>query len=145
MTVGDLELLLRPMVPTDEAYVMRSAVNAVRMSEHHRRTDGDRFHATVGQALRDAISSAPVRTVACIPEDPDLIVAFCAGIPGLPPILHYLHVRGNFRGQGIATALAREALNMTPQTLTIYTFSTPDIERLRLRGRAPNLTYRSLS
>lgn len=144
-TPGGLDVVLRPAVLADDPYVLSCAVRTVLTDVR------ERSRALLDREVRGAWDDpARTRIVACLPEDPSFILGFAFGLPAVP-LLDYLHVRGSFRGMGLATTLAVE-MGIVRDRPAYVGFATPDLVRrdperglpvgLLSTGRWPHLTLR---
>lgn len=96
---------LRGPLVSDLPYVMRSWLLGVRTSDTHRRTSDAVFFAAWRPVVeRLWADGSLLRAVACDVDDPAYVLGFVCGDPD-GPVLHYLHVDGSVRRQGLATAL----------------------------------------
>ena len=86
----------------DRAYVLRSWFEGARASTWYL-GDGRVFFAEHGRVLEAILERATVR-VAHVPSESAAILGF-AVLESEPLVLHWVHVRGQCRGQGIARAL----------------------------------------
>ena len=116
-TVHGLEYALRAPMSEDDhdpgaatcehcqerGFLMRSMTFALRRVPGYRDLSDREFDPYVRELARRLDDPSLVRAIAYDPFDPWLILGFVIGEPG---VLTYLHVRGGFRGLGLATALA---------------------------------------
>ena len=89
----------------DRAYVLKSWFEGARATTNWCLGDGHVFFAEHGRVLEAILERAVVR-VAHVPSESAAILGFAVLEPdAAPPVLHWVHVRGQCRGQGIARAL----------------------------------------
>ncbi|HET9045101.1 MAG TPA: GNAT family N-acetyltransferase [Burkholderiales bacterium] len=132
-------LPIRPMVDADAAFVLDSWRRSYEGAAAVRACDPEHYRIEMTRAIRRIISNSTARTVVAYdPEDAGHIVGFaCFSVrrrERVPPHtvtpekplpdtheaeLHYVYVKKDFRGQGIARAL----LEGVP--VTSYTFLSP--------------------
>jgi ribosomal protein S18 acetylase RimI-like enzyme len=126
-TASGLVLSVREPTPADSIYAVGAMLKTVRSAPSHRDMPARRWAAMADLARSLWEHIAPVRLVATLPDDEFLIVGFAMGDPSAPRI-DYLHVRGGFRGQGVASALAAE-LGVRPGVPAAITLDTWDLSR----------------
>jgi hypothetical protein len=125
-----LEVAIRSPRTTDDGYVFRSALKTIRDGRQYRAMPSTMFYDTVGERFRGLWRDRTrIRIVACLPTDEDFIVGFCVGDPSVP-LVDYLHVRGGFTGQGVATLLLN-VIGIDQESPAFITFETHDYETRR--------------
>lgn len=144
-------VLVRPLGPGDVAYCARSWLATHRDCPEGRLIRDDaRYHALHGPLVRGMLVDPDlVRLAMCPEDDPATILAFVIAEPPRGgddlPVLHYLHVRGVCRGQGLAIQLAEE-VGVRPGEPFAVTYATRDLMRLPprwLRSHRPDLLERT--
>lgn len=128
----------------ERAFVMRSMTMALRSAPEYRDLTPAGFEPYV-EELEDRLDDPSlVRLIAYDPMDPWLILGFVIGSRGHRftdpstgvvvserlPVLTYLHVKGGFRGLGLAYDLAAH-LGIVPGEPAIAEFVTWDLRRDR--------------
>lgn len=126
-----LSIGLRQPRPTDDAFVMKSAMGYLRRAPDLARMSQAVFYGTVGRRVRELWSptSGRLQIVSCLPEDEDFILGFAVGDPTVP-LVDLIKVRQSYTGQGVATVLL-SALGIHQDTPAAITFPTPDYDRRR--------------
>lgn len=128
----------------ERAFVMRSMTMAIRSAPEYRDLTPGGFEPYVEELESRLDDGDLVRLVAYDPTDPWLILGFVIGSRGHRftdpqsgaivssrlPVLTYLHVRGGFRGLGLARDLASH-LGIVPTVPAIVEFVTWDLRRER--------------
>jgi GNAT superfamily N-acetyltransferase len=100
------------MAPGDVKFVMSTWMRALRSDDRSPLPD-DLFFNPRRELARRILSDRRVAVlVAHLPEDPDKIIGFGIAEPGV--MLHWLHVKEPYRGEGVAVALL-EALQCPPE------------------------------
>lgn len=112
-----MNLRVRIAKPGDMAFVIDAWKRSFEGAPAVRHADREHYREEMTRAIRRLCDRAEVR-VACDPSDEDTIVGFCA-FTGTE--LHYVYVKKDFRGHGIAKGL----LHGVP--ITTYTFATPTV------------------
>lgn len=127
VTRASLEYALR--LPTDgiqeRGYLMKSMTGVLRQSIGYRDLRSRDFDPFVRELERRLDDPEYTCIIACDPHDPWLVLGFVLGLPGL---LTALHVRGGYRGLGLATDLA-ELLGITHGVPFGIEFPTTDVMR----------------
>lgn len=98
LVAGDQALIpfsLRVGRPADLAYVVDSWVKRGR-------DRGERLSDATARVRAILADEGTELRIACLPDDPDAILGWAAVAP---PSLHYVYVRKELRGQGLARAL----------------------------------------
>lgn len=121
-----LRIGVRTPWASDDPYVLNSAIRTLRLAPQYKRVPAEAFFETIGERFRQLWDrdSGRMRLIACLPEDPDFIVGFAMGDPEVP-LLDYVHVRGGFTGQGVATQLLW-LMGIDQDTHAAITFETRD-------------------
>jgi len=129
-TVDDLDLQIREIGRDDIPYCSQSWLKTHRTSELGRGLENSAYyalhHPVVGSLLED---SSLMRVVATPVEDSEMIAGFMIANPD-GPILYYLHVRGPFRGLGVARLLLSMA-GIEKGTPFAMVYDTRDFRRAR--------------
>ena len=133
-TQHGLEVMVRHAQAPDDSYVMSCAVRTVRSAPAYRGSSAKELRS-VEQDLRSRWATRQDRLVACLPDDPDFIMGFVFGDRRVPAI-DYLHVRGAFGRQGLATLLLG-LMGVGRETTASVEFDTPDLSRPRAEGSLP--------
>ena len=122
------ELYLRPMAPSDEGFVVVSwCAELARGTKIEGMERDDVFNLYRPHVLRHFSDGRLVRVVACDVRRPEQIVGFLVARPSAD-ILFNLHVKGDFRGQRVATWML-ESAGMS-RRLTVAS-DTRDARRIR--------------
>jgi hypothetical protein len=125
-----LQVLIRGPRVSDDGYIFRSALGRIRTCEGLKNLPQDLFYASAGELFRNRWNDqARTRLVACLPTDEDFILGFALGEPTVP-LVDYVHTRGGFTGQGVATLLLH-VLGLTQERTGLITFATVDYRRRR--------------
>lgn len=133
-TAGGLEYCLRHPRPmglpdgsgeSERGFVLRSMTMALRRAPLYSDLSDRLFLPYVRELERRIDSPGLQYAIACDPSDPWLVLGF---VIGEPRILTYLHVRGGFRGLGLATDLAM-VLDIVPGVPYAAEFMTYDLVR----------------
>ena len=121
-------LYLRDPRPDDRRYVGGCVYHTMCQTDRYRDRPGlERRMDDAMARWDDGPETSPLRLVAHLPEEPDVIVAFMAADPGLRRLDH-LNVRPGFRGLGVARALVDLVFGSGPIAVSL---DTPDLSRLR--------------
>lgn len=117
-----MSLLIRPAREGDMAFVIDAWKRSYEASPAVRGADREHYRAEMSRAIRRLCSRATVR-VACASEDDDHVVGFAAFSQpeGARAELHYVYVKKDFRGMGIARKLLADV------SVGTYTFTTPTV------------------
>jgi hypothetical protein len=135
VTDAGLEYVLRDAGEADDAYALDSATRCVAGFLRSAGLDRRRINAVL-DSLRDAWDDGGrQRVVAHVPGDPDAIMGVAWGLPTVP-LLDYVHVRGPFRGLGLARALA-SAMGIERDRPALVGFPTADLCRPKALDRLP--------
>ncbi len=126
-----LAIGMRQPRPTDEPFVMKSAIGYLGRCQAFGSMTSAVFNQTVARRVRElwAPGSGRLCVVACLPEDEDFIVGFAVGDPQVP-LVDLLKVRQSYTGQGVASLLLA-ALGINQDAPAYITFTTPDYDRRR--------------
>lgn len=120
---------IRAAVPEDNNFIYSTVLKSYRFSNPiARATDDDTYYSQHSYCWNRLISDPSTRVmVACMEDDPDLIIGFLIAEPKDLPILHYVYVKAAFRGHRVATDLCA-SVNINPrERYTYYTHWTIDV------------------
>jgi hypothetical protein len=134
------ELVAREMKNSDIAYCARSWLATHRDSKSGRLIRSDKnYHSLHGPLIRGMLNDLNLIRIVVSPiDDVNSILGFAVSeskISSDISILHYLHIRGFARGQGLATKIA-SIIGIIPNVPFAVTYSTRDLERLPKRWQA---------
>lgn len=117
-----MSLAIRAATPADMGFVHHAwRASFFEASLAVRGADREHYRAEMERVVARLCKSGEVR-VACDPKDADTVVAFAAFTRrGDVAELHYIYVKKDFRGHGIARDLLRDV------KVTSYTFKTPAV------------------
>ncbi len=110
-----MSIIVREARPNDTAFIIDAWKRSYEGAPAVRGADRDHYRHEMTKAIRRLCDRCVVR-IACDSSDEDTIVGFAAFTGGE---LHYIYVKKDFRGMGIARTLL---VGLPIQT---YTFSTP--------------------
>lgn len=111
--------------PGERGFVMRSMTAQLVGLPGYRDLSAAKIRPYFDELERRWDDPTSVRLVARPPDDPWLILGF---VLGGPMVVTWLHVRGGFRGLGLATDLALE-LGVSRDTDAVIEFPTWDLVR----------------
>ena len=104
-TKSELELNVRIADQQDTGYCMASATRSIRAAAHLKNITDIKELKRLDYCVRNSWDHASTKLIATLPDDDYLIVGMIWGEPDVP-LISYLHVRGEFRGLGVATYMA---------------------------------------
>lgn len=134
MTDGEAgTIVFRGYSPEDVPFLHSSwAESYLSGVSAHRGISPDVFHS-FHRPIRERFFSKPNATcIICSPDDDPWLIMGWIAVEALPTglILHYLYVKDAFKRQGIATALIKRALPLSP---VYYTHLTERAARIMAR------------
>lgn len=109
-------ILLRPAGLDDHPFIVDSWVMSYR-NQARARDAGRAYLRGHKRAVRECLKRAAVR-VACLEEKPAVIVGYAVLEQGDVPVIHWVFVKQNFRGKGIAHALLDDEKDRTDIVFT---------------------------
>lgn len=105
---------------------MREWLSSFRNSRWSGVVPNNLYRKVYAESIRQLLARGARIEVACFADKPELIVGFiCYEHTKRDRILHYVFVRSNYRGNGIARALLTQA-GIPKGTSFVYTYRTPD-------------------
>jgi ribosomal protein S18 acetylase RimI-like enzyme len=132
-SVGGINLIFRPIHASDTSYVKSAWMKTCFDSANEWANDKTGYYKKYSIILDGLLFSEDKRLIRFVAAIDDYTIAgFCIADPSIP-LLHYCHVKGSFRGQGIAREMLKFA-GIIQNEKFAYTFETRDINRARLRG-----------
>src|SRR5678815_2074409 len=129
--------MIRPPLPSDQGYIAATWARSVLSTHAHQRHLSSRTGAQVGKQIDRVMDRADTRAlVACRDRDPNFITGWMIYVDGpRTPTIHYLYVRRDERGVGIAAQLlARVGVDRLHGV--VCTSLGPSSESMRGRFRA---------
>lgn len=99
--------MIRPPLPSDQGYIAATWARSVLSTHAHQRHLSSRTGEQVGKQIDRVMDRYDTRAlVACRASDPDFITGWMIYVEGPRiPTIHYLYVRRDERGVGIAAQL----------------------------------------
>lgn len=129
--------MIRPPLPSDQGYIAATWARSVLSTHAHQRHLSSRTGEQVGKQIDRVMDRADTRAlVACRDADPDFITGWMIYVVGpTVPTVHYLYVRRDERGVGIAAQLL-ERVGVDRKRGVVCTSHGPSSESMRGRYRA---------
>lgn len=110
---------LRPMVDGDLPFVVDSWLKTFQFGKNRRHCDRGNFFRCHFPVVRFLLERSSRRVIACDPENPDNIQAWCVGDVRNDrlPIVHYCYVRESFQDQPLAPLLFNAVTGGAPKVI----------------------------
>jgi len=109
----DLPIDIRPKYQDDDGFIyatwLRSYRFGSRFAKGINNTTFFREHTKIIKYILDKKTTRCL--IACLSDDPKVILGYCVFEVGESPVIHYVYVKEAFRKMGIATRLA-ESTNL---------------------------------
>lgn len=130
---------LRPMRDDDLDFVFSSYLRSYKYGNPlaDMISTGDFFHHQRLNIMAILASESSTAIVACLPDDEDIILGFAITEP---QIVHFVYVKADWRNQGIAKEMLKEA-RVNLDIKTSFTHWTEYALYLDFKGRYPCLIY----
>ena len=134
------ELTLRPMQESDYIFVLSNYQKSFRNSEFAGVIRNNKYYSVMKNTLDDLLMRGSKVLLACDKLDPDNLVGFILYEPtGIVPVVHYLFVKPDFRGNHIAKWLLS---TVTDNNIYLYTHKTSYIKKFRKGFFSPVIARR---
>jgi hypothetical protein len=111
----EVDVKLREMRPSDEAFIANSWKESFRWSPSVRWIPNGPYFGEMNKRVRDIVARAKV-LVACNPVADDHIVGWCCTEGN---VLHYVYVKTPLRGNGYAMALIERSFGSIPSPVRV--------------------------
>lgn len=126
-----IPLVFRSAVDTDFPYILDTFLNGARFPTFGKMV-GKVYYRRYKPVLRALIKRSSV-LIACLPEDPDTIVGYAVHEKlGDIPVLHWIHTRAAFGGQGIAREILQNCISSFGSSLTMVSHVPPKTDFYQL-------------
>ena len=131
---------IRPMEKTDRDYITRSVLMSFMSgSREIQKINKDAYLKSHNETLNSILDSVST-IVICDDQEDGLVYGFIIfETAPLADILHYLYIRRDFRGKGLATKLLEIA--KTKNTLCVMSHLTDDFKPARLKKYWSKVLY----
>ena len=113
--MSEATVILRDLIPTDQALIYSSWRNALWFAEKRPDSEADKFYAMTSKSIRKLLSETDNHVkIACLQEDPDEIIGYSVMNKDH---LYFVYVKADYRKKGIGSLLTKGFETVTrPQT-----------------------------